>query len=80
MADATQMFTVGIPTFAVLIGVLVDNSRLGDLSNWIADLRQDVNRRFDEVDRRIEDTRDLFRAESLRAEQVLDVKHLEENR
>lgn len=82
MADATQMFAVGIPTLAVLIGILVNNSRLGDVNNRISDLRQDMNRRFDEVDRRIDDTRDLLRAEFLRVEQVLDarVKHLEDNR
>jgi hypothetical protein len=28
MADATQMFTVGIPTLAVLVGILVNKSRL----------------------------------------------------
>ena len=97
MADATQtILTVGTPTLAVLIGILVNNSRLGDVNNRIgdvnnriADLRQEMNHRFDAVyqrfddaDRRSEDTRDLLRAEFLRVEQVLDarVKHLEENR
>jgi len=83
MADATQtVLTVGIPTLAVLIGILVNNSRLGDLNNRIADLRQDTNRRFDELYHRIEDSRDLRRAEFIRVGQVLDarVKHLEENR
>jgi hypothetical protein len=87
MADATQaILAATIPTLAVLIGILVNNSRLSDL-------RSDINRRFDnmgrrfddrfdEVNRRIEDTRDLLRAEFLRVEQVLDarVKHLEEDR
>lgn len=76
MADATQaLLAATIPTLAVLIGILVNNSRLSDL-------RSDMNRRFDDVNHRIEDTRDLLRAEFLRVEQVLDarVKHLEENR
>jgi hypothetical protein len=83
MADATQtVLTVGIPTLAVLIGILVNNSRLSDVNNRIVELRQDLNQRFDTIDRRIGDTRDWLRNEFLRVEQVLDarVKHLEENR
>jgi hypothetical protein len=83
MADATQtVLTVGIPTLAVLIGILVNNSRLSDVNNRIAELRQDMNHRFDSVNRHIDDTRDLLRSEFMRVEQVLDarVKHLEENR
>lgn len=75
-ADATQVLLAAtIPTLAVLIGILVNNSRPSDL-------RSDMNRRFDDVNNRIADTRDLLRAEFLRVEQVLDarVKHLEENR
>jgi hypothetical protein len=64
MADATQaILTASIPTLAVLIGILVSNSRLSDL-------RSDMNRRFDDVNRRLEDTRDLLRAEFFRVEQV----------
>ena len=64
MADATQtVFTVGIPTLAVLIGILVNNSRLSDL-------RSHMDSRFSQVDRCIDDTRDLPRAEFLRLEQA----------
>ena len=64
MADATQaILTASIPTLAVLIGILVSNSRLSDL-------RSDMNRRFDDVNRRLEDTRHLLRAEFFRVEQV----------
>jgi hypothetical protein len=83
MADATQtVLTMGIPTVAVLIGILVNNSRLGDVNNRIADVRQDMNRRFDESNRRNDDTRDLLRAEFICVEQVLGAraKHLEDNR
>jgi hypothetical protein len=65
MADATHaILTASIPTLAVLIGIRVNNSRLGD------------------VNRHIEDTRDLLRAEFFRVEQVLDtrLKHIEEDR
>jgi hypothetical protein len=53
---------------AVLIGILVNNSRLtdlrlnidarfGDLNRRFDNLQVDVNRRFGDVDRRIEETR-----------------------
>ena len=83
MADGTQaILTASIPTLAVLIGILVNNSRLGGVNNRLSDLRSDMNRRFDDVNRRIEDTRDLLRAEFFRVEQVLDarLKHIEEDR
>jgi hypothetical protein len=90
MPDATQaILTVGLPTLAVLIGILVNSSRFGDFNNRLSEIRSDMNRRFDDmsirfddVNRRIEDTRDLLRAEFFRVEQVLDarLKHIEENR
>ena len=76
MADATQtLLTVSVPTLAVLIGILLNNSRLGDTNRRIDDLRADLSRQ-------ISDTRDILRAELLRVEQVMDarLKHLEENR
>ena len=59
----------------MLIGILVNSSRLGDTNRRIDDLRA-------ELSRQINDTRDIFRAELLRVEQVMDgrLKHLEENR
>jgi hypothetical protein len=69
MADAAQtVLTVSIPTLALLIGILVNSSRLTDLRSH--------------MDQRIDDLRDLLRAEFFRVEQVMDarVKHLEENR
>jgi hypothetical protein len=83
MADATQaILTATIPTLAVLIGILVNNSRLSDLRSDMNRRFDDINRRIEDMNRRIEDTRDLLRAEFIRVEQVLDarVKHLEENR
>ena len=56
-----------LPTMlAVLVGILVNNARLGDL-------RAHVDTRFDEM-------RDLWRAELHRVEEVLDarLKHIEE--
>jgi len=76
MADATQVaLTVGVPTFAVLLGMLFNNSRLSDLNSRVTDLRAHVDARFD-------DLKDTFRADLLRVEQVMDarLRHLEENR
>ena len=61
---ATEVLTVGIPTLAVLVGILVNNSRLSDLKSHM-----DV--RFQAVDRRIEDTKELLRTEFRRVEEVL---------
>ena len=49
MADATQtILTVGMPTLAVLVGILVNNSRLGDFKSYI-DSRLDAERRVNEA-------------------------------
>jgi hypothetical protein len=76
MADATQtILTVSIPTLAVLIGILVNNARLSDLNSRIGELRADIDRRFDGMEK-------LLTEKLLRVEQVMDarLKHLEENR
>jgi hypothetical protein len=76
MADATQtVLTVSIPTLAVLIGILVNNARLSDLNSRISELRADIDRRFDGMEK-------LMTEKLLRVEQVMDarLKHLEENR
>ena len=76
MADATQtVLTVSIPTLAVLIGILVNNARLSDLNSRISELRADIDRRFDGLEK-------LMTEKLLRVEQVMDarLKHLEENR
>jgi hypothetical protein len=76
MSD-TQILTIAlaaVPTMlAVLVGILINNSRL-------TDLRIHVDGRFDAVDRRFDEMRDLGRAELRRVEAVIDarLKHLEE--
>lgn len=82
MADAQSILTVGLPTLAALIGILVNNSRFNDFNSRLSELRSDMNRRFDDTNQRIAGTCDLLRADFLRVEQVWDarVKHLEENR
>lgn len=70
----TALATAAFPTFAVLIGILINNQRLNDLT-------RNMDVRFAEVNRRIDDTKDVLRAEMFRVEQVLDarLKHLEES-
>jgi hypothetical protein len=69
--------SISVPTFAVLVGILINNSRLSDL-------RAEMNTRFDEMnlmmDRRFDDMKDMWRSELHRVEEVLDarLKHLEE--
>jgi hypothetical protein len=65
----TQILTAlaSVPTvIAVLVGILINNSRLGDL-------RSHIDARFD-------DMRETWRAELRRVEEVIDarLKHLEE--
>jgi hypothetical protein len=77
-----------VPTMlAVLVGILINNSRLSDTNARIADLRGHMDarfaymdNRFDGVDRRFDEMRDLWRSELYRVEQVIDarLKHLEE--
>jgi hypothetical protein len=57
----------------VLIGILINNARLGDL-------RHHMDTRFNEVDRRFDDMKDTWRSELHRVEEVLDarLRHLEE--
>src|SRR2546430_430272 len=64
---ANELFAVGIPTLAVLVGILINNSRLSDLKSHM-----DV--RFQATDRRIEDTRELLRSELRRVEEIMDAR------
>ncbi len=68
MTDASiqTALSIGVPTLAVLTGILINNSRLNDL-------RAHIDTRFD-------DMRDMWRGELRRVEEVIDarLKHLEE--
>ena len=73
-----EVLTVGLPTLAVLIGILVNNSRLGDLRAFIASQMEaerrtnDVNfRRIDERFQRLEDRIDKLEARVDNLEKVL---------
>jgi len=76
--------TVGVPTLAVLIGILVNNSRLNDLNERLGSVNTGLNTRIDDlrshVDHRMDDLKDTWRSELRRVEEVLDARlgHLEE--
>ncbi|MGA2145823.1 MAG: hypothetical protein ABSH49_12770 [Bryobacteraceae bacterium] len=77
----TQMLTIAsgtVPTFlVVLVGILINNSRLSDLR---ADIDGQITGLRAQLSGQIAATRDLLRAELLRVEQVMDarLRHLEE--
>jgi hypothetical protein len=76
------ILTVGMPTLAVLVGILVNNSRLSDLRAYIdsrlSAIEKLMDARFDAVDARFE----AAHQELLRVEGVLDARlsHLEQRR
>ena len=82
--DNSQILTIALAAvpnmLAVLAGIVINNSRLGDTNARIADLRSHMDSRFNDVDRRFDEMRDLWRSELYRVEQVIDarLKHLEE--
>jgi hypothetical protein len=73
-----QIAIIALPSVlsivAVLVGILINNSRLGDTNSRISELRSHMDNRFD-------DMRDTWRAELRRVEEVIDarLKHLEES-
>ncbi len=84
-----------VPTMlVVLIGILINNSRLTDMSSRISDMNTrigdmntrltDMNTRIGELrshmDARFDDMRETWRSELHRVEEVIDarLKHLEE--
>ena len=92
--NETQILTIALSTvptmLTVLVGILINNARLGDLSGnmnsrlndmngRIAELRSHVDSRFDEVARRFEEMKDLWRSKLHRVEEVIDarLRHIE---
>jgi hypothetical protein len=62
-----------VPTMlTVLMGILINNSRLGDVNSRIDDLRSHMDSRFDEM-------RSTWTSELRRVEEVIDarLRHLE---
>jgi hypothetical protein len=80
----TQILTIALaslPTMiAVLVGILVNNSRLSDLRSYMDARFHSVDGRFDSIDRRFDEMKDMWRSELRRVEEVLDarLKHIEQ--
>lgn len=81
------LLTIAVPTLAVLMGILINNARLNDVSARIDRVDQHIDRmdlRIDKLDagldRRHEDLKQMWRAELRRVEEVLDARlsHIEE--
>jgi hypothetical protein len=70
----TALATAAFPTFAVLIGILVNNSRLSDFNQRFNDFARTVDVRFADTNRHIDDVRDVLRAEMFRMVQVIDAR------
>jgi len=77
MTNLQLYLLIGIPLVgnAVLIGLL-----MAYINAKIEGLRGEMNERFNAINQRFDDMRDLWRAELRRVEEVLDarLKHLEE--
>jgi hypothetical protein len=74
-----------LPTMlTVLVGILINNSRLGDVNSRIDDLRSQMDSRIGDLrshmDSRFDEMRSTWQSELRRVEEVLDarLKHLEE--
>jgi hypothetical protein len=80
----TQVLTIALATvptmLAVLVGILVNNSRLTDLRSYMDARFNDVDGRLNGIDRRFDEMKDIWRSELHRVEEVLGarLKPLEE--
>jgi hypothetical protein len=87
MTESQQFLMAALANMiTVVIGVLINNSRLSDLRATMDQRFNSVDRRFDimqaEMNRRFDESKDIWRSELHRVEEVLDarLKHLEELR
>jgi hypothetical protein len=80
----TQMLTIALATvptmLTVLIGILLNNARLSDVNSRLREFRSHMDARFNDVDRRFDEMKEMWRTELHRVEDLLDarLKHLED--
>ena len=89
MTTATQILTIALSTaptmLIVLVGILINNARLGDLSSGLNSRLNDMHTRIGETNTRIgelrshmdvrfEEMKDLWRSELHRVEEVIDAR------
>ena len=77
MTNEQLYLAIGIPTLlnAAMMGLLI-----AYINTRLTGLERNMNQRFQAVDKRFDDMRDLWRSELHRVEEVLDarLRHLEE--
>lgn len=80
----TQILTIALSTaptmLLVLVGILINNARLGDTNARIGDTNSRIGELRSHMDVRFEEMKDLWRSELHRVEEVIDarLKHIEE--
>jgi hypothetical protein len=67
-------------TLSVVVGILINNSKLATLRANVADMHEQADQRFDPIDRRFDEMRDLSMTGLKRFENVSTarIKRLEE--
>jgi hypothetical protein len=79
----TQILTIALSTaptmLLVLVGILINNARLGDTSTPIGETNTRIGELRSHMDVRFEEMKDLWRSELHRVEEVIDarLKHIE---
>ena len=61
------LLAIVIPSATVLAGILLNNHRIGDLSNRIGDMQRHLDQRFSSMEK-------LFDEKLTRVEQVMDAR------
>lgn len=82
MSETQLTFVLAsVPTMiTVLVGILLNNSRLSDVRADMNSIKMDMRDLRADMNRQFADSRDIWRAELHRVEEILDarLKHLEE--
>ena len=79
----TQILTIALSTaptmLLVLVGILINNARLGDTNTRIGETNIRIGELRSHMDSRFEEIKDLWRSELHRVEEVIDarLKHIE---
>ncbi len=78
MAPDTQILTIAMsaaPTMLlVLVGILINNARLGDTNTHIGETNTRIGELRSHMDVRFEEMKDLWRSELHRVEEVIDAR------
>ena len=73
-ANLQSALTIIVPTFAVLLGAFINNSRLADMNSRLADLRAEMNDRFRSQDEKMNARLEAFEQRVLGKFAALDAR------